>query len=70
MEELFKTLGKKITLKRKRKRMSQETLAELSGLHRNTIGCIERGEYDAALSSVAKIATALNCTLENLFKNL
>ena len=41
--ELTTKLGERIRFK-KRKNLSQERLGELSGIHTNHIGAIERGE--------------------------
>lgn len=69
MEEFLQKLGKRIALKRKRKKMSQEALAELTDMHRTYIGAIEQGKYNVTINNLKRIADALNCSLENLFKN-
>lgn len=39
--------------------LSQEELGGRSGLHRNTVGMVERGEMALALDSVDQLCTAL-----------
>lgn len=46
--------------------LTQESLADLSGLHRTYIGSIERGERNITLNNANKIAQALSVPLSVL----
>jgi transcriptional regulator with XRE-family HTH domain len=61
-------LGKSIRDTRERKGLSQESVALLSGIDRSYLGGVERGEHNIALINIAKIATALEVQLKDLFK--
>lgn len=50
--------------------ISQEVLAQKSGLHRTYIGGIERGERNVSLENIQKIANGLNISIESLFCGL
>lgn len=62
--------GQKVRLERQKRRLSQEKLAELADVHRTYIGMIERAEKNITLTNVAKLATALDITLEELFRDV
>lgn len=47
--------------------LSQETLAERAGLHRNYVGSVERGERDVGISSLANLVAALGLSLADFF---
>ena len=47
--------------------MTQEQLARRVGVTRQTIGLIEKGEYNPSLLLCVAIAKELNKTLDNLF---
>lgn len=47
--------------------LSRQELAAQVGVHYQTIGYIERGEYSPSLVLALKIASAVNATVENLF---
>ena len=70
MSEIAKSVGQRIRNYRTRQGLSQEKLAELSGCHPTYIGQLERGEKNATLESIDKIATALNISLSKLFEKL
>lgn len=70
MTELIKRLGNRIRFLRKVKGLSQEQLGELSGLHTNYIGQVERGEKNVTVESLEKIAKGLDVTLEDLFQHI
>ncbi|MGE7865932.1 helix-turn-helix domain-containing protein [Bacillus paramycoides] len=68
--ELVKKLGQRIRFLRKEKHLSQERLGELSNIHTNHIGAIERGEKNVTIESLIKLTIGLNITLEELFRHL
>ena len=70
MSDISKILGKRIRNYRTAMGLSQEKLAELSGCHHTYIGQIERGEKNATIESIQKIASALNISLSKLFEKL
>ena len=70
MSDLTKVIGQRIRNYRTEKNLSQEKLAELCGCHPTYIGQVERGEKNATLESIEKIASALNISLSTLFEKL
>lgn len=63
-------VGSRIKSQRKKHGISQEKLAELSGLNTSYIGQIERGDKNPSIETVYKIAKSLNISLASLFENL
>jgi putative transcriptional regulator len=57
----------KLRLARVEKNLSQQDLADLVGASRQTIGLIEKGNYNPTLSLCVRIARALDKTLDDLF---
>ena len=59
--------NKRMKLARIEKDLSQEQLAELLGVTRQTIGLIESGSYNPTLKLCIAICKALDKTLDELF---
>ncbi len=57
----------KIKIARVEKGLSQQDLADLCDVTRQTIGLIEKGKYNPTLNLCIKIASVLNKTLNDLF---
>lgn len=58
--------GNRLRACRKRAEISQETLGEMTALHRTEIGLLERGEREPRLSTIIKLAGALGAPLHEL----
>lgn len=67
IEDIDKKVGLNIRVQRVKRGISQEELADLSGIARSTMGIVERGEQSPSLQTIAKIATALKMDIYKLF---
>ena len=65
-EQSIKSIGQKIRAIRKSKRLSQEKLAELAGLHPTYISDIENGKVHASLVCYYQISQGLDIPLSEL----
>ena len=66
-EEGLKLLGLRIREVRKQKNMSQEDLADISGLALSQVGRMERGDINSTMSSVFSICRALDIEVAEVF---
>ncbi len=49
-------------------KLTQEQLAELLGISRQSVISIENGRYDPSLDLSFRIAKVFNCKIEDIFK--
>ena len=68
MRDIVSALGKRIRAERLKAGLSQEKLAYLAECHPTYIGQIERGEKNATVLSIYKIASALEIPISSLFE--
>ena len=62
----YKKLGKRIKEQRLKQHLTQEKLGEIVGVNTSNISHIERAATQVSLSSLVKIANALNTSLDQL----
>ncbi len=62
--------GRRLRELRLKQHLSQEKLAELSGLHITYVGGIERGQRNVSLVNIVKLARALKVKPGDLFKGV
>ena len=66
----LKAFGRSIRSYRKQRGMSQEDLAEKSGLSRNYVSDIERGVRNPSLLALIKLSRALRVPLRDLLEDV
>lgn len=65
--EVKQSVGKRVRLLRKRRKISQEKLALASGFDISTIGRLERGDLNASIQTLNSIANSLKTSFISLF---
>lgn len=70
MPDILKLVGARIKDLRKLRGLSQEALAEKAGFNISYIGFIERAERNVSMMNLAKIASALDVGVYELFTYL
>lgn len=68
--DITKELGLRIRYYRKEQHMTQERLAEICNLHPTYIGQLERGEKNATVESVYRIAKGLDIPISKLLEKV
>lgn len=68
MSRILKIIGRNVRRYRKQRGLTQEKLAERSGLHRTYVGAVERGERNISAKNIAHLAQALEVEPYSLLK--
>lgn len=68
MEQLVNIVGANIKEIRKRKRMTQEELAEKCGLQTSYLAGVERGDRNITIQTLEKITVGLEIYAKDLFE--
>jgi transcriptional regulator with XRE-family HTH domain len=68
-KSLIQILSENLKQKRAELNISQEKLAELLDVHRNTIAFIERKQRNISLELLEKLAQVLNCSASSLIED-
>lgn len=63
------TFARSMLRRRKELGLSQERLAELTGLHRTYVSSVERGERNISVDNMGLIAEAMGTPLYEFFKD-
>lgn len=67
-ENILEVFGENVQKLRKERKISQEKLADMAGVHRTYIGMIERAEKNITLRNIERIAKALNVEIKDLLE--
>lgn len=65
-EERLAEFGRRVRQRRKALGMSQESFAEIVGVHRTYISSVERGLRNATLTVIWRLAQGLDCDAGDL----
>lgn len=66
MADIRTRFGTRLRQVRQSRKLSQEKLGELAGLHRTFVSMAERGQRNVTLATVEKLAKALKCRMAYL----
>jgi len=66
-ESILKKFGKRVRELRTERNLTQQQLADISGLHKNYIGMVERGERNPSLLNIDILAKCFEMKFSELF---
>ncbi|MEA4976150.1 MAG: helix-turn-helix transcriptional regulator [Paludibacter sp.] len=64
--DILTQFGSRVKELRTKNKLTQEQFAQKTGLHKNYIGMVERGERNPSLINIQIIANGLNVTISEL----
>lgn len=67
-DSILINFGKRVKELRREKKLTQEQFSVLSGLHKNYIGMVERGERNPSLKNIEVIAKSLDISISELMR--
>jgi len=67
-ESILIKFGQRVRELRTERNLTQQQLADISGLHKNYIGMIERGERNPSLINIDVLANSFQISLSELMK--
>ena len=67
-ENILKKFGQRVRELRTERNLTQQQLADISGLHKNYIGMVERGERNPSLVNIDILARSFNIENSELMK--
>ena len=68
MKHLLEAFGFAVRSLREEKKISQEQLANMVGLHRTYISSVELGNRNISINNIYRIAKALNISMSDLIE--
>jgi transcriptional regulator with XRE-family HTH domain len=66
---LRSTFAENLRRLRSKQSLSQEKLAELTGLHRTYVGSVERGERNISIDNIERFSLALHVPVSDLLSD-
>jgi len=70
VQDIQKLVGSNVRNIRRKRKLTQDVFADLSGLHRAHVGEIERGESNVTIQTLKIIADTLGVRVRDLVKNI
>ena len=67
-ESVLIKFGQKVKELRTERNLTQQQLADISGLHKNYIGMVERGERNPSLINIEILAKSFEINISELMK--
>ena len=67
IDETTINVGRRIRSLRKQRNLSQQALADASGLSRNTLSLLERGQTSPTVSTLKRLAISLDVEIDSFY---